>query len=105
LTPALIGLVAALGLATVPVRRRPSVAVFSTGDELRPAGSVLAPGEIFDSNRSLLQALLAEQGIATLAWPALPDDPARLLAALSDAAEAYDIVITCGGVSAGEKDH
>lgn len=105
LTPALLGLIAALGLATVPVRQRPSVAVFSTGDELKPPGSILAPGEIYDSNRSLLQALLAEQGIATLVWPALPDDPARLLAALSDAAEAYDIVITCGGVSAGDKDH
>ena len=105
LTPALIGLVAALGIASVQVRQRPSVAVFSTGDELRPAGSTLAPGEIFDSNRSLLQALLAEQGIATLAWPALPDDPARMLAAIRDAAEAYDVVITCGGVSAGEKDH
>lgn len=105
LTPALLGLVAALGLASVPVRQRPSVAVFSTGDELKPAGATLAPGEIFDSNRSLLQALLAEQGIATLAWPALPDDPARLLSALNDAAEAYDIIITCGGVSAGDKDH
>lgn len=104
-TPALLGLLAALGFATLPVYQRPSVAVFSTGDELRQPGTSLAPGEIYDSNRALLQALLAEQGIATLAWPALPDDPARMLVALRDAAEAYDVVITCGGVSAGDKDH
>lgn len=103
-TPALIGLLAALGFTTIPVYQRPSVAVFSTGDELKQPGTPLAPGEIYDSNRALLQAALADQGIATLAWPALPDDPERMLTALRDAAEAYDVVITCGGVSAGDKD-
>ncbi len=99
-----LGLLAALGFATLPVARRPSVAVFTTGDELRPAGSTLAPGEIYDSNRILLQSLLAEEGIDTLSWPALPDDVLRMTSALRDACEAYDLVITCGGVSAGEKD-
>lgn len=103
-TSALIGLLAALGFTTIPVYQRPSVAVFSTGDELKAPGTSLAPGEIYDSNRALLQSLLADLGIATLAWPALPDDPERMLTALRDAAEAYDVVITCGGVSAGEKD-
>ena len=100
-----LGLLAALGFATVPVHRRPSVAVFTTGDELKPVGTPLRRGEIFDSNRVLLQSLLAEEGIDTLSWPALPDDPARLASALRDAASSYDVVITCGGVSAGEKDH
>lgn len=100
-----LGLLAALGFATVPVHRRPSVAVFTTGDELKPVGTPLRRGEIFDSNRVLLQSLLAEEGIDTLSWPTLPDDPARLAAALRDAACSYDVVITCGGVSAGEKDH
>ena len=104
LTSAGLGLLAALGFAALPTSRRPSVAVFTTGDELRPAGSTLAPGEIFDSNRILLQSLLAEEGIDTLSWPALPDDEIRLTTALRDACEAYDLVITCGGVSAGEKD-
>lgn len=99
-----LGLLAALGFATLPVARRPSVAVFTTGDELRPAGSTLALGEIYDSNRILLQTLLAEEGIDTLSWPALPDDAARMTSALRDACEVYDLVITCGGVSAGEKD-
>jgi molybdopterin molybdotransferase len=101
---AALGLIAALGLASVPVARRPSVAVFTSGDELRPLGSALGEGEIHDSNRVLLQALLAEEGIETLSWPALPDDAERIRAALSDAAEAYDLILTCGGVSAGEKD-
>jgi molybdopterin molybdotransferase len=100
-----LGLLAALGFAQLPIAKRPSVAVFTTGDELRPVGTPLAPGQIYDSNRVLLQSLLAEEGIDTLSWPALPDDPVRLTTALRDAAEAYDLVITCGGVSAGEKDH
>jgi molybdopterin molybdotransferase len=104
LRPAALGLLAALGFERVPVAARPAVAVFTTGDELRPAGTRLGPGEIHDSNRILLQTLLAEEGIDTLSWPALPDDPDRLAAAIGDAAEAYDLVITCGGVSAGEMD-
>lgn len=99
-----LGLLAALGIERVPVARLPSVAVFTTGDELQPPGASLGPGQIFDSNRVLLQALLGQDGIDTLSWPPLPDDPARMRAAISDACAAYDVVITCGGVSAGEKD-
>jgi molybdopterin molybdotransferase len=99
-----IGLLAALGFDALAVARRPSVAVFTSGDELRPAGAALQAGEIYDSNRILLQSLLAEEGIDTLAWPALPDDPQRIGAASASAAQAYDVVLTCGGVSAGEKD-
>lgn len=105
LTPARIGLVAALGLPEPEVARRPTVAVFTTGDELRPPGQPLAPGELHDSNRALLQTLLVAEGLEPVAWPILPDDPAVLAAALADAAFSFDIVITCGGVSAGEKDH
>lgn len=101
---AALGLVAALGLDVLPVAKRPAVAVFTSGDELRPAGTSLQHGEIYDSNRVLLQSLLAEEGIDTLAWPPLPDDAERMAAALHDAAQAYDVIITCGGVSAGEKD-
>ena len=104
MTPVSLSLLAALGFDRVGVRRRPTVAVFTTGDEIRPPGQVLAPGEIYDSNRVLLQTLLAADGYEPVTWPALPDDPARLQAALSDAASSFDVVITCGGVSAGEKD-
>jgi molybdopterin molybdotransferase len=105
LAPAALSLAVAVGRDSLRVHRRPTVALFTTGDELRPAGAPLAPGEIHDSNRVLLQALLQAEGYHPVAWPVLPDDPARIAAALGDAAAAFDVVITCGGVSAGEKDH
>lgn len=105
LTPVRLSLAASLGLPDLPIARRPTIAVFTTGDELRPPGQPLAPGEIHDSNRVLLQTLLLAEGYEPVAWPVLPDDPVRMAAALRDAAFSFDVVITCGGVSAGEKDH
>ncbi|MFC3816327.1 gephyrin-like molybdotransferase Glp [Lysobacter sp. GCM10012299] len=105
LTPARVSLAASMGLASLPIVRRPTVAVFSSGDELVEPGMALAPGEIYDSNRELLMGLLRADGLEPTAWPRLPDDPKRVEIALRDAACAFDIVITCGAVSAGEKDH
>ncbi len=105
LTPARISLAASLGHHDLQVARRPTVAIFTTGDELQPPGQPLAPGQIYDSNRSLLQTLLVADGYEPVAWPVLPDDPQRMLAALRDAAFSFDLVLTCGGVSTGEKDH
>jgi len=105
LSPARLSLSAALGQHDLRVHRRPTVAVFTTGDELVAPGISLAPGQIYDSNRVLLQTLLAADGYEPVAWPVLPDDPARMAAALADAASSFDLVLTCGGVSAGEKDH
>ncbi len=105
LTPVRISLAASLGLASLQVSRRPTVAVFSSGDELVEPGIPLAPGEIYDSNRELLMGLLRADGLEPTAWPRLPDDAKRVEIALRDAACAFDIVITCGAVSAGEKDH
>lgn len=104
LNAARIGVAAACGLDRIAVITRPTVAVFTLGDELQQPGNPLCPGQIYDSNRPMLQALLAECGIESVSWPALPDDPNRLKAALMDAAEAFDLIITCGGVSAGDKD-
>lgn len=105
LTPAQVSLAASLGLASLPVSRRPTVAVFTSGDELVEPGLPLAVGEIYDSNRELLMGLLRADGLDPTAWPRLPDDARRVEIALRDAACAFDIVITCGAVSAGEKDH
>lgn len=104
LQPAQVALAAALGLDRLPVARLPTVAVFTGGDELVAPGLPLQRGQIYDSNRELLMGLLRADGLQPVAWPALPDDPARIAAVLSDAAANFDLVLTCGGVSVGEKD-
>jgi molybdopterin molybdotransferase len=105
LTPARIALAASLGIGQLDVAQRPTVAVFTTGDELVEPGMALQPGQIYNSNRELLMGLLRGDGLEPTAWPTLPDDPARVASMLGDAASSFDVVITCGAVSAGEKDH
>ena len=105
LTPARIALAASLGIDQLDVAQRPTVAVFTTGDELVEPGMALQPGQIYNSNRELLMGLLRGDGLEPTAWPTLPDDPARVASMLGDAASSFDVVITCGAVSAGEKDH
>ena len=105
LTAARVSLAASLGIAQLEVAQRPTVAVFTTGDELVEPGLPLQPGEIYNSNRELLMGLLRADGLEPTAWPTLPDDPERVASMLRDAASSFDVVITCGGVSAGEKDH
>ena len=105
LTAPRISLAAALGVADLEVAVRPTVAVFTTGDELQEPGMSLAPGQVYNSNRELLMGLLRAEGLEPVAWPTLPDDPARIASVLRDAAAAFDLILTCGGVSAGEKDH
>ena len=105
LTAPRVALAAALGIAQLQVSRRPTVAVFTTGDELVEPGLPLQPGEIHDSNRELLMGLLRADGLEPTAWPRLADDPKQVEVALRDAGCAFDLVLTCGGVSAGEKDH
>jgi len=105
LTPARVSLAASLGIASLRVSRKPTVAVFTTGDELVEPGMPLADGQIYDSNRDLLMGLLRADGLEPTAWPRLPDDPRQVEIALRDAGCAFDLIITAGGVSAGEKDH
>jgi molybdopterin molybdotransferase len=105
LTPARVSLAASLGIASLRVARKPTVAVFTTGDELVEPGLPLAAGQIYDSNRDLLVGLLRADGLEPTAWPRLPDDPKQVEIALRDAGCAFDLIITAGGVSAGEKDY
>lgn len=105
LTPARVALAASQGLAELTVSRRPTVAVFTTGDELVEPGLPLARGQIYNSNREQLMGLLRADGLEPTAWPTLPDDPAKVASALRHAGHAFDVVITCGAVSVGEKDH
>ncbi len=105
LTPSRVALAAGQGVDRLEVARRPTVAVFTTGDELVEPGLPLRPGELHNSNRELLMGLLRADGYEPVAWPNLSDDPAAIDSGLRHAGHAFDVVITCGGVSAGEKDH
>lgn len=105
LTPARVSLAASLGIASLRVARKPTVAVFTTGDELVEPGMPLAAGQIYDSNRDLLMGLLRADGLEPTAWPRLPDDPKQVEIALRDAGCAFNLIVTAGGVSAGEKDY
>lgn len=104
LTPARVSLAASLGLASLQVARRPTVAVFTGGDELVEPGMSLAPGQVYDSNRELLMGLLRADGLEPTAWPRLPGNPRQIEIALRDAGCAFDLVIACGSVSAGAHD-
>jgi molybdopterin molybdotransferase len=105
LGPADLGLLAALGLGEVPVRRRLSIALLSTGDEVREPGQPLAPHQIYDANRFILAAMLERLGVDVTDLGIVPDDPATVAATLRRAAEASDLIVTSGGVSTGEEDH
>ena len=103
LTPADIGLIASLGTAKVKVLRKLRVALFATGDELASIGAPLREGEIYDSNRYTLHAMLERLGVEITDMGVVRDDPALLEIAFKKAAE-HDVVISTGGVSVGEAD-
>lgn len=105
LLPADIGLLASLGIPEVRVRRRLRVAFFSTGDELVPLGRPLAPGQIYDSNRYTLHAMLTRLGVELLDMGIIPDDREAVRTAFRDAMTQADVVMTSGGVSVGEADY
>lgn len=105
LTPAGIGLLASLGLAEVPVMRRPKVAFLSTGDELRSVGEALDDGQVYDSNRYTICGMLERLGIETLDAGVIRDTRDEIEQALRDASARADVVITSGGVSVGEADY
>ena len=99
--PGLIGLAASVGLQSLPVRRRPRVAVAATGDELVAGGGILGQGQIFDSNSHLMAALLRNLGLEPTAVATLSDSVGDAVSWLRATAKDCDLVITMGGVSAG----
>jgi len=105
LQPQDMSMAAALGLQTLPVRRRVRVAVFSTGDEIVEPGEALPAAGLYDANRHLLGALLARLDVEVSDLGILRDDPAKLSAMLTEAAKTHDLVLTSGGVSTGEADY
>ncbi|AOG22086.1 molybdopterin molybdotransferase MoeA [Acidovorax sp. RAC01] len=105
LTPAALGLLASLGLATVTVYRRLRVAYFSTGDEILSLGEAPREGAVYDSNRYTVFGLLTRMGVEVIDMGVVRDEPALLEAAFRTAASRSDAIITSGGVSVGEADH
>ena len=109
LGPAEMGLAASIGFAELPVAPRVRVALLSTGDELVMPGSVaptdMKPGAIYNSNRFFLRALLQRFGCEVSDLGIVPDQREATVAALQEAAQRHDLILTSGGVSVGEEDH
>jgi molybdopterin molybdotransferase len=105
LSPAKIAVLASLGIGTVTVRRRPLVAILSTGNELVGPGEPLGPGQIHDANGVALAAAVADAGGEPLILPREPDEEWPIERALMNAASRADLVVTSGGVSVGRLDY
>lgn len=104
LMPADLGLIASLGIAEVAVHRPLRVAIFSTGDELKPVGERLEPGDVHDSNRYTLRGMLQRLGAQINDVGIVRDTPEQTRAAFEAAAAGQDAIISSGGVSVGEAD-
>jgi molybdenum cofactor synthesis domain-containing protein len=103
-TAAVAGVLASVDRRTVSVVRRPRVAVVSTGDELVEDGSPLQPGQIRESNKTMLLALVTQAGCEAVDLGVVRDDEAVLERVLRDAVAACDAVVSSGGVSMGDYD-
>lgn len=104
LTPRDIPLLASLGIVTVNVYRQLKVAVLSSGDELKSLGETLLQGEIYDSNRYSIMALLSRLNVEVIDFGIIKDDYSLIKQAVMQADQQADVVITSGGVSVGEAD-
>ncbi|MBO0739109.1 MAG: molybdopterin molybdotransferase MoeA, partial [Alphaproteobacteria bacterium] len=105
LSPADLGLAAALGCRELAVFRPLRVALLSTGDEVREPGPALPPGCVYDANRFMLAALLAGLGCEVTDFGIRPDRESALADTLVAASDGHDLIVTSGGVSTGEEDH
>ncbi len=104
LTPPLVGLLAGIGVAAVPVVSKTKVAILSTGDEVIDPTEELKPGKIYNSNLHSLSAYCSQLGAAPLTIGIVPDEESAIVERITQALELSDIVITTGGVSVGDYD-
>ena len=100
-----IGLLASLGVNSINVLRKPVVAVFSTGDELKLASDSLALGDIYESNRYVLIAMLKRMNVDVIDLGIISDDKEKIRQAFLTADQKADVVVSSGGVSVGDADY
>lgn len=104
LGPATLARLASCGIASLAVRPRPRLGLLISGDELTPVGEPRRPGAIWESNGTLLQALLQRLGVAVAERRVVADQPEQLRQVLQELAAGCDVVVSTGGVSAGDAD-
>ncbi|GAA5139963.1 molybdopterin molybdotransferase MoeA [Thalassotalea piscium] len=100
-----VGLLASLGVSRVKVWRKPIIAVFSTGDELKSPSDTLSLGDIYESNRRVLIAMLKRLNVEVLDLGIIADDKVKIRQAFSTANDKADAVVSSGGVSVGDADY
>jgi len=105
LNAANLGLIASLGIGEVRVLRKPRVAFFSTGDELKNIGEQLGIGDIYDSNRYTLYGMLRKLDVELWDMGVIPDQPEAVEKAFREASQISDVLITSGGASVGDADY
>ena len=105
LTPFDVALAASCGHAALDVQAPPRIAILPTGEELRPAGSELAPGESIESNSIMLAGLADDAGAHALTLPSAQDDPVAIRAAMLAAVDHCDLLLLLSGSSRGRRDH
>ena len=99
-----LGLLASVGRGEILVRRKPKVAFFSTGDELRAVGEALNPGDVYDSNRYTLFGMLESAQVEPIDLGVVRDDLDQTIAALKKGASEADVLVTSAGASVGDAD-
>lgn len=100
-----MGVLASLGIASIQVRRKLRVAVFSSGDEIRSIGETLNDSQIYDSNRYTISSLLKNLGVEVIDLGVVPDTKETIQQTLEMASHEADMIITSGGVSVGDADY
>ncbi|GJL81416.1 MAG: molybdopterin molybdenumtransferase MoeA [marine bacterium B5-7] len=103
-TPADLGMLASVGTSEVDVWRRPRIAFFSNGDELRSVGQTLELGDVYDSNRYTLYGMLKRMDMDIVDLGVISDDPEAIREAFLSGARCADMLITSAGASVGEAD-
>jgi molybdopterin molybdotransferase len=103
-TPPVVGALATLGIAEIPVHRMPKVSVVGTGSELASPGEPLAPGQVYESNTYGVSAALRAMGLSEVSHRRVRDEAVQIREAFAQALEQSDVLVVCGGVSVGDHD-